>query len=95
MMNKRRRAYKAHRERRRFPVTCASLYADDAVCIEIEPVSEMNRRGNALKRQFGIPQHMAMMGVYNLKTGDRKHLQISKETNKRLVKIWRDNTKET
>ena len=61
----------------------------------MEPVSEMNRRFNALKRKLGIPQHMAMEVGYNLKTGDRKYLQISKETNRHLVKIWRDSIKET
>lgn len=85
-MNKRRRAYKAHREHRRVPIDYASFYADNAVCFEIEPISEVKRRFNALKREHGIPQHMAMKIVKNLKTGTKKYLPIAKESNKRWLR---------
>lgn len=59
-MNKRRRAYKKHREQRRVPLGYAwDFYADD-VCYRFEPQNEMRRKYNAFKRKCGIPQRLAI-----------------------------------
>lgn len=77
-MNKRRRAYKKHREQRIVPVEYAwNFYADD-VSYVIEPPYETRRKYNAFKRKHGIPQKMCVKVIMRM-DGTTEYRPMAKE----------------